>query len=785
MAKISNKDKYIKQDPVNAKDYWVLTDYLTGKTKHIEVGNESLGGGTVDPTPPDGDGDDQTGGVPILVNGLWTWLKWADDAVGTNMSDSPVGKTHIGLAINKNLPEDGDSNSDIASYYFWTEIGGSISYIGADGKTYYLWVKYSNFADGTDMVNIPGTLLYIGLAYNKTTATESNDPNDYEWSLIQGQIQQPPTILYYWFKFADDINGTNMSDDPTGKTHMGIAIDKDTPIESDDPTDYTWNPITGAQGLQGPDGRTFWIWVKWAMSNTPSPSEMSDDPEGMTWMGIAIHKNTATESTDYTDYDWTKTAINTIIDQNNIIREIEIPLAELTSLDDVGIAAWLSENGVIVKEDEIIGIKVVGAEEPTVPTIDDTIDLTLTVGAIGETTAVINWDANSDTAIVRYEIFYKRTNGTVYNMVDLLNVLTTTLTGLTNGSEYEVYALGYDTLGNFKKSNVATFTTDETFVADTPNIQADAVTDTTIDLSWSIESSFGADRYELYQIGTGKIYDGANTSIHITGLTEDTTYQFYVIAFNGLTQSNDSATIDVDTLLTVEPPLTTPVLSFITSTTTRIVFSISIPDLEVDRVTDYYMEYREFGQTDWIPRAIPFSSLQKLASLNPDTSYEIRVASTDGDVVSSWSTTLLSTTLAEISAKISLKLKRVFTSQEITDGYVGQLTILDATPNSYVDVEISTLATLFDNAYIGNIEFKNTMPEVITLVTSKEVRSGIYNKRTVTLLVDANGDYDNIYRLSSDTVLVEFETTATIVGSNNGIDSDKNTDTDTLVIPQS
>ena len=318
MAKISNKDKYIKQDPVNVRDYWVLTDYITGKTKHIEVGNESLGIGGVTGV------DTGIGGIPILTGALYTWLKGADDASGTNMTDSLEGKAYIGLAINKLLPESQDPNSLDPTYYFWNAAGGAISYIGADGKTYWVWIKYADNQYGTDMSDDSTGMTYIGLAINKSTPTESTDPNDYEWSLILSDIVQQPKIVFYWIKFADDAIGTNMSDSSVGKAYMGIATDKETPIESDDYTDYFWNPVQGDKGYTGADGKTYYVWDKWANSNTPTPSEMSDDPDGKTYLGLAINKelkeSESVDSTDYTQYTWTQvgvTAENILIERTS------------------------------------------------------------------------------------------------------------------------------------------------------------------------------------------------------------------------------------------------------------------------------------------------------------------------------------------------------------------------------------------------------------------------------------------------------------------------------------
>lgn len=60
----------------------------------------------------------------------------------------------------------------------------------------------------------------------------------------------------------------------------------------------------GADGLPGPpgaDGLTTYTWIKYA--DTPTAG-MSDDPAGKKYMGIAFNRRSATESTNYADYDW-------------------------------------------------------------------------------------------------------------------------------------------------------------------------------------------------------------------------------------------------------------------------------------------------------------------------------------------------------------------------------------------------------------------------------------------------------------------------------------------------
>ena len=57
---------------------------------------------------------------------------------------------------------------------------------GKDGVTYYTWVKYADDQNGKGMSDSPDDKAYIGLAYNKESQIESDDPRDYQWSKYKG-----------------------------------------------------------------------------------------------------------------------------------------------------------------------------------------------------------------------------------------------------------------------------------------------------------------------------------------------------------------------------------------------------------------------------------------------------------------------------------------------------------------------------------------------------------------------------------------------------------------------
>jgi phage minor structural protein len=127
---------------------------------------------------------------------------------------------------------------------------------GADGTTYYTWLKYAD-SPTTGMSDDPTGKAYFGIAYNRVSPTESTTYSDYNWSLIKGEkgdtgvpggVGADGKTYYTWIKYAAGSTGSDMSDDPTGKSYIGIAYNKETVTESSNPSDYTWSLIKGDTG---------------------------------------------------------------------------------------------------------------------------------------------------------------------------------------------------------------------------------------------------------------------------------------------------------------------------------------------------------------------------------------------------------------------------------------------------------------------------------------------------------------------------------------------------------
>lgn len=114
----------------------------------------------------------------------------------------------------------------------------------------YIWVKWSNSADGSEMANTPSSRAYIGIAYYKASEEKSSEPGDYIWTQIKsnGSYSGAGVLRkagnYTWIRYSQYIDGSGMSANPIGKRYIGIALGKTTATCSGNPKDYIWYPVT-------------------------------------------------------------------------------------------------------------------------------------------------------------------------------------------------------------------------------------------------------------------------------------------------------------------------------------------------------------------------------------------------------------------------------------------------------------------------------------------------------------------------------------------------------------
>lgn len=100
-------------------------------------------------------------------------------------TDVSLPRTHMAIIYQLNNPIVSQNPDDYTGK--WKKIQGSNGTPGADGKTYYTWIRYADNVSGGGMSASPAGKSYIGIAYNKAVETPSTTPADYTWALMKGQ----------------------------------------------------------------------------------------------------------------------------------------------------------------------------------------------------------------------------------------------------------------------------------------------------------------------------------------------------------------------------------------------------------------------------------------------------------------------------------------------------------------------------------------------------------------------------------------------------------------------
>ena len=141
---------------------------------------------------------------------------------------------------------------------------------GAQGNSLFTWIAYANNNTGTAgfTTGVWSGQTHIGIANNQTSSTEGTDPTVYTWSLIKGDQGVPGTpgadgqTTYTWFAYANDATGSSgfTTGNWTNQTYMGIAANKTTATESTNPTDYTWSKIQGPSGSNGLNSAVIYLY---------------------------------------------------------------------------------------------------------------------------------------------------------------------------------------------------------------------------------------------------------------------------------------------------------------------------------------------------------------------------------------------------------------------------------------------------------------------------------------------------------------------------------------------
>lgn len=143
----------------------------------------------------------------------------------------------------------------------WTKVSHEIDEHGVIGEEIDVslsdqiadswYEKYEFTDDGKEKTAYKN--IWMGIALKETNPTESDDWHDYTWGRIAvGSLtaQTYPTSGfqvgngYVWVKFANQYSGSDMSDNPQGKIYIGLAINKSSAAKSNSAGDYSFYPFS-------------------------------------------------------------------------------------------------------------------------------------------------------------------------------------------------------------------------------------------------------------------------------------------------------------------------------------------------------------------------------------------------------------------------------------------------------------------------------------------------------------------------------------------------------------
>lgn len=123
----------------------------------------------------------------------YTWVRYADDASGNGMSDSPNGKYYIGFAYNKEVPTESSNPAD----YQWSKYKGEDGQDGQDGS------------DGQDGVGIKSITKYY-LSSEKSTGITTSSSG---WTTTMQTMTE--TEKYLWsYEVYSYTNGNSTKTTP-------------------------------------------------------------------------------------------------------------------------------------------------------------------------------------------------------------------------------------------------------------------------------------------------------------------------------------------------------------------------------------------------------------------------------------------------------------------------------------------------------------------------------------------------------------------------------------------
>lgn len=167
----------------------------------------------------------------------YTYIRYADNANGSNMSTSPEGKAYIGICTKT------EPSEPSAADYEWSKFVGDDGKPGADGKdgapgkdAPEVLAQYSEDGSTNWHTTYEATDKYIRLSYNGGT--------DWDTVPVIKIVGENGVNSYTYVRYADKEDGSDMSTSPEGKSYIGICV-TDNPSDATNYESYEWSKFVG------------------------------------------------------------------------------------------------------------------------------------------------------------------------------------------------------------------------------------------------------------------------------------------------------------------------------------------------------------------------------------------------------------------------------------------------------------------------------------------------------------------------------------------------------------
>lgn len=318
----------------------------------------------------------------------------------------------------------------------------------------------------------------------------------------------------------------------------------------------------------------------------------------------------------------------------------------------------------------------------------------------GDESAEISWTAPSSTGgltIRGYNVRYSSDGGASWQSKTIAPAATTSLTGLSNGTEYKLQIAAINSGGIGAYSSFATVTPSS--VPDAPTGVQLTPSYTAIHATWDAPADDGGLAISGYRVRYSddaglnwtELPDlGSTTATDITGLVNDTAYQVQVAAINS---DGVGAWSNVATATPFKTPavLGTPAVQDLTRTSATIVTGVEAGDLDQSVVVEYSTNSDHSDSTESAASVVTGGDTSSVAiplsPLDLNTTYYYRVVATasDSDVVASgWSSfktdkigasvgSPSASNVTQTAAEISAEVTAGDLAQDVTVEYTTQL----------------------------------------------------------------------------------------------------------------